>query len=54
MWAREPKTPRMADSRSSVKAPMVSPVLTILNDCSEEARVVTISALVMGREMGPA
>src|ERR1035441_9336134 len=44
----------MADSRSWVNAPTVTPVLTILKELSGEARVATTSAVVMGRERGPA
>ena len=47
-----PSTPRMAESRSSVKAPMVSPVLMILKALSGEASVATTSAVVMGSETG--
>src|SRR3984957_15216680 len=49
-----PRTPRMADSRSWVNAPTVTPVLTILNELSGEASVATTSAVVMGIETGPA
>jgi hypothetical protein len=51
--ADSPGTPRMADERSSVKAPMVWVVLTILKEFSGEARVATTSALVMGMETLP-
>ena len=54
MCACAPRTPRMADSRSSVKAPMVAPVLMILKALSGEASVATTSAVVMGSETGPA
>src|SRR6202161_2443045 len=49
-----PRTPRIADWRSWVNAPTVTPVLTILNELSGEARVATTSAVVMGIETGPA
>src|SRR5580692_5074765 len=54
MWACAPRTPRMADSRSWVNAPTVTPVLTILKELSGEASVATTSAVVMGIETGPA
>jgi hypothetical protein len=44
MRADSPGTPRIADERSSVKAPMVSVVLTILKEFRGEARVATTSA----------
>jgi hypothetical protein len=49
-----PSTPRMAESRSSVNAPISSPVLTILKALSGEASVATTSVVVMGSETGPA
>jgi hypothetical protein len=42
----------MAESRSSVKAPIRSPVLMILKAFSGEASVATTSAVVMGSETG--
>ena len=54
MRASAPSTPRMAESRSSVNAPTVAPVLMILKAFNGEASVATTSAVVMGSETGPA